>query len=119
MTFTKKEMAAIVRIAKQMCNADGRFSEIEIRNLVDFTENFDIATVEEWADEMTGYEAAAILAAMNADQKYYVCCYLAELMTVDGEINDAEIKVWQFVSTLADFPNISIREALDSNYRNL
>ena len=119
MKFTSKEMAAIVRIAKQMCNSDGRFSQSEINNLVNFTENFDISAVEDMADDMTGYEAAAILAAMTADQKYYVCCYLANLMAVDGVISDSEIKVWQFVSQLADFPNMTIREALNSKYRSL
>ena len=119
MKFTSKEMAAIVRIAKQMCNSDGRFSQSEIDNLVSFTENFDIREVENMADDMTGYEAAAILAAMDADQKYYVCCYFAELMAVDGVISDSEVKVWQFVSQLANFPSMSIREALNSNYRKL
>jgi uncharacterized tellurite resistance protein B-like protein len=119
MTFSTKEMAAIVRIAKQMCNADGRFSQSEVDNLISFTENFNIKEVEELADDMTGYEAAAILAHMSADQKYYACCYFAELMAVDGVISDAEVKVWQFVSQLADFPNMTIREALNSNYRKL
>lgn len=119
MTFSTKEMAAIVRIAKQMCNADGRFSQSEIDNLISFTENFNIKEVENLADDMTGYEAAAILAHMNADQKYYACCYFAELMAVDGVISDSEVKVWQFVSQMADFPNMTIREALNSNYRKL
>ena len=119
MTFSNQQMAAIIRIAKQMCNADGRFSQSEMDNLLNFTENFDVATVEDMADAMTGYEAAAVLARMSADQKYYVCCYFAELMAVDGVISDSEVKVWQFVSQLADFPNMSIREALNSNYRKL
>ena len=119
MTFSNQQMAAIIRIAKQMCNADGRFSQSEMDNLLNFTENFDVATVEDMADAMTGYEAAAVLARMSADQKYYVCCYFAELMAVDGVISDSEVKVWQFVSQLADFPSMSIREALNSNYRKL
>lgn len=119
MKFTDKQMGAIIRIAKQMCNSDGRFSQSEMDNLLKFTENFDVATVEDIADAMTGYEAAAVLAGMSADQKYYVCCYFANLMAVDGVISDSEVKVWQFVSQLADFPNMSIREALNSNYRSL
>ncbi len=119
MQFTNKEMGAIIRIAKQMCNADGRFSQSEMDNLLKFTENFDVATVEDLADDMTGYEAAAVLAHMTADQKYYVCCYFANLMAVDGVISDSEVKVWQFVSQLADFPNMTIREALNSNYRRM
>lgn len=119
MTFSNKEMAAIIRIAKQMCNSDGRFTQSEMNNLLNFTENFDVSYVEGLADDMTGYEAAAVLAAMSADQKYYVCCYFAELMAVDGVISDSEVKVWQFVSQMADFPNMTIREALNSNYRKL
>lgn len=42
----------------------------------------------------------------------YACGYLAAIMAADGEIADAEIKLWQLVCTLGCFPTMNIGEAL-------
>ncbi|MCM1337325.1 MAG: hypothetical protein NC187_00005 [Candidatus Amulumruptor caecigallinarius] len=55
----------------------------------------------------------ATLASMNDSQKKYVSGFLATIMVFDGDIDDAEMKVWQLTSTLMGCPTMSLREALE------
>ena len=62
---------------------------------------------------MTPATMLATLAALDDNQKKFVCGFLATIMVSDGDVDDAEVKLWQLTSSLAGFPTMSMAEAVD------
>ena len=116
MEFNRLQLAAAVKAGKAMAAADGRIDPEELKVIAIGLQEFGIVGDEtklilSLADAMEPATMLATLAAMNDDQKKFVCGYLSTIMICDGDIDDAEMKLWQLTSTLAGFPTMTIAEA--------
>lgn len=117
MTYNGKELAALVKLGLAMAQADGHVAEIEqvaiASELNSFGVNGDNSTsIFAAAAIMDAADAIATLAIMSNEQKKYATGYLAAIMAADGKIEDAEVKMWQLICTLASFPSMNVHEAL-------
>ena len=118
LSFNRREMMAILKMAGAMAGADGRAHPNEIKMMINECLRFGIDAEESkmllsQSTDMEGTEAMAIIAVMTDAQKRYVCAYLGSLMAIDGNINDNEKSLWQLVSTLCKLPTMSITDALE------
>lgn len=120
MTFTREQMTAIFKTAKLMAAADGTISKSEVDVIFLILNQYGIikdtvesVLIETLANDMEPAKSIEILSRMTNDQKKYVCGYLAAIMLSDGDINDKEVALWTLVSTMAKFPEMTMREAVD------
>lgn len=118
MTFSGKEMTAVLKAAKLIAVADGKVAEEERNAIFADLKSFGFApnslestVLEGLADNMEFAEAIVILANMNVEQKKYVCGYMAAVMISDGQIDEKEMAIWRLVSLLTKFPTMTIEEA--------
>ena len=115
--FNGKELAAIVKLALSMIMADGRVDEKEkvaltlemVRLGVKQEQLVGLIAV---AQAMDATEIIPIISNLASDEKKYVAAFLGTLMAVDGDIDDAEKKLWQLTSTLCNLPTMSIMQAV-------
>lgn len=116
MTYSIKELAAILKMAKAMAQADGTIAKEELAFIVNELKNFgatsQIKQIENLGDAMDASEAFAILSNLNPSQKKYACAYLGTICTVDGNINEKEISMWSLISLLSGFPTMHITDAI-------
>lgn len=101
-----------------MAAADGRFADEETIAIVMELANFGVSQNQAEsllvaAQLMDVSEAFSTLSSMTNEQKKYATGYLAVIMASDGDIADSEVKMWQLICTLSNFPSMNIREALD------
>lgn len=118
MELNKLQLAAMVKAGKAMAAADGKLDVEEVKvisiGLTEFGIHGDETNlILSLADAMEPALMLATLAAMNDEQKKFACGYLATIMAADGNIDDAETKLWQLTSTLAGFPTMTIAEACE------
>lgn len=117
MQFNGKELTAILKMANAMVFADGHIDQEEIKavsgELIRFGVTEEQLPVLLKASEiMEETEAIAILAGLDDEKKKYVASFLGAIMAIDGDIDDKEVILWRFVSTLCGFPTIDISEAV-------
>ena len=117
MTFSGFQLTAILKLAKAMVFADGKVTAEESVILVsEFSrfgvpsDNFNVMLNE--SDKMKASEALAIVASLTNSQKKHVCGYLAAVMTADG-VDETELALWSFISTIAQLPTMTIQEAVE------
>lgn len=118
MELNRLQLAAAVKAGKAMAAADGRIDPEELKVIAIGLSEFGIVGDEtelilSLADAMEPATMLATLAAMNDDQKKFVCGYLSTIMICDEDIDDAEMKLWQLTSALAGFPTMTIAEATE------
>lgn len=118
MNFNGLEMAAVIKAANSMIAADGRVDKSETeclsRELINFGVTPDqLPNLLQLSNVMEPTTMLSTLAAMNNNQKKYVSGFLATIMISDGDIDDAEMKLWQLTSTLMGCPTMSLKEALE------
>ncbi len=117
MQFNGKELSAIVKMAAAMASADGKVEDVEQKaialELVKFGASSEQATTMLAAAElMEPATALSVIASMSSTQKKYVSGFLAVIMACDGDIDDNEVNLWQFVCTMSGCPTMTIAEAL-------
>lgn len=118
MQFNNLELSAVLRIGKCMALADGKVEDEEMKVLALGMAEFGVTPAQfemltALSEAMTPATMLATLAALDDDQKKFVCGFLATIMVCDGDIDDAEVKLWQMTSSLAGFPKMSASEAVD------
>ena len=101
-----------------MIAADGRIDEAETQLLSRELINFGVTPEQlpqllALSQAMEPTTMLSALASMNDSQKKYVSGFLATIMISDGDIDDAEMKLWQLTSTLMGCPTMSLQEALE------
>lgn len=101
-----------------MVNADGKVDREELKVLCIGMAEFGVdeehlKLLMALADAMTPATMVATLSALNNDQKKFVCGFLATIMICDGDVDDAEVKLWQMTSTICGFPTMTIAEAAE------
>ena len=116
MKLNKLQLAAAVKAGKAMAAADGKIDPEELKVIALGLYEFGISQDEaklilSLSDAMEPTTMLATLSAMNDEQKKFVCGYLSTIMICDGDIDDAEVKLWKLTSTLAGFPTMTIDEA--------
>ena len=117
MTYSGKELAALVKLGLAMAQADGHVDDVEQYAIASELKNFGIngtnaPAILAAAAVMDASDAMSVVASMNNEQKKYACGYLAAIMAADGEISDSEVKLWQLICTLGSFPTMNIGDAL-------
>lgn len=115
--FSHREMAAIIALAKAMALADGSLDKREVSMMSKEALRFGIAPKDfmnllQKSDGMAPEETFAVIAVMNDAQKRYVTAYLGTMMAIDGNIDDAEMKLWNFVSLICKLPPMNIIDAI-------
>lgn len=115
--FSQKEMAAIIALAKAMALADGNLDKREVSMMLTEALGFgivpdDFMNLLQKSDVMEIEDAFAVISVMNDAQKRYVTAYLGTMMAVDGNIDDAEMKLWNFVSLICKLPTMNILDAI-------
>ena len=118
MQLTGLQITALLRMGLTMAFADGEFQEEEkvilCIELMKFGVQPDAAkNFMETAVTMDNDVAVGILKNMTTEQKKYATAYLAIIMAADGKIHPDEMKVWQVVSTICNFPTMRLNEALN------
>lgn len=116
MTFTKKEMSAIAKLAVAMANADGKVEKNELTYIALEMVRFGVKDSDSILEEAAGMEAStalAIVSNMTTEEKKYVTAYLGALMASDGNIDNKELALWKLVSTLCELPTMSVEEAVN------
>ena len=118
MKFSKKELAAMCKMAETIALADGNVDEQEVLvaagGLVNFCKDEEeFEAIANMSEEMSSDEMCSIISAMNKEQKKYTCGYMASVMVADEEIDEKEIAIWRLMSTLLNFPEMSLEEAID------
>lgn len=117
MVFTNQELAAILRLAHAMANADGKVTSEETMVIVNEMSRFGVdqnkgRIIGEMGVNMSYAECCQVVSNMTAEEKRYVTAFLGTLICVDKDINDSEMKLWSLVSALCDLPTMNIMEAV-------
>lgn len=117
MQFSGLELSAIVKIAVAVAASDGNVAEQEKTaislELLKFGLDEKAAnTLLTGAQAIEFKDALTIISVMDSTQKKYVAAFLAVIIAADGEILDAEVRVWSLVSALCGLPNMTIGEGV-------
>ena len=117
MFFTNQELAAILRLAHAMANADNKITSEETLVIVNEMSRFGIdqnkgRLIGEMGANMSYVECCQVVSKMTAEEKRYVTAFLGTLICVDGDIKDSEMKLWSLMSALCDLPTMNIMEAV-------
>lgn len=118
MKFNGLELSAVLKVGFAMAKADGKLEEEEMKVLATSMAEFGVDDKEfhsllTLADAMTPATMIATLASLTKRQKKFVCGFLAMIMVSDGDIDDAEVKLWQLISSLCEFPTMNIKDAIE------
>lgn len=118
MTFTEKQLAAILKQAFVLAKADGKFTDKEktafMFELLKFGVSSDrVQSILELADSMDAAESLAAIATLTLEQKKYVNGFFSAVIVSDGNIDDKELTIWSIISALCDLPEMTLAEALN------
>lgn len=119
LNFNSEDLFAIYRIASMMANADGVVYPDEERCISDEMAYLGAVTsderknVEENGTKMKPLTALNIIEHFNAEQKKYINAFLGNIISIDGDIADAELALWRLVGELCDLPKMSVRQAIN------
>jgi len=118
MKFTGHQLAAIFRLGHAMADADGTIEDEETQVIISELARFgldedEVGAVIDAGADLTGTEAMSVVSEMTDEQKAYVAAYLGVIMANDGDIDDNELKLWRFVCTVCDCPEMTIEQAFE------
>ena len=116
MTLNGKQMTALVKMMKLIMAADGVIEEAEIKYLGLELARFNVPASHlegllALSDAMEFSEAISIISSLDNTHKNYVTAALGAMIAADGDVDDAEIKIWSLVSALCNLPEMSIKQA--------
>jgi len=118
MNFQGVELAAMTKLAQMMVNADGVVDKKELAVIAVELMRFGVTREEaedivHAADAFNVEDIVPTIKAMGKEEKKYIGAYLATIMASDGQIVDAEVKMWNVISLLCGIPDMSVTEALE------
>lgn len=114
MLFTNKEKSAIVRVAVEMQGADGKDDVKEYLLNAAVFQKFHIGNAEiDNAKCISLLEALSTIASMATEEKDFISAFLGSLIVVDDHIDDKEMTLWKFISTICGFPTMNIQTAIE------
>ena len=117
MQFSGLELSAIVQLAVAIAASDGNVAEqekaaISLELLKFGVDENSVNTLVLGAQAIEYKDALTIVTLMNDTQKKYVAAFLAVIIAADGEILEAEVRVWSLISVLCGLPNMTIGEGI-------
>lgn len=116
MTFSKRELAAILNVANGMAEIDGKTDPVEMDVIYTQMERFgleheEILSLSEIAFlAMEPKTAMNIIAEMNTIQKQYVQALLIIIMASDGEIHEREMAMLRVITMVCGLPPINMND---------
>ncbi len=118
MIFTNQEMAAILKMAQVIANADGKVAREEMSLMALELARFGVSTekgklILSISHNLEASEAVAIISRMNPEEKKYVTAYLGTMICVDGNIDNKELLLWAGISEICNLPQMSIKDAIE------
>lgn len=114
--FTEKEKYAIYKVAKMMAEVDGVVLHEEVRGIEEEMANFGVkmdeydSTIIE-GEKMEAIEAFVVIHAMDAKKKKIISSFLGYFISIDNDIDDAELALWAFIIKVCNLPKMNIRQA--------
>ena len=117
MKFTKEELMSLVNAALAMA-AEGRFTvqEKDILSkemMASGLSDRERRSLVREALKMKASDALRVMSGMDEEQKKYAACFLAVMMAADNKFVENEIKMWKFICSACEFPEIEFAEALE------
>ena len=116
--FKSNELFAIFKVASMMANADSVVYPDEERCISEELMHLGAKTLEEREQvEKNGFamkplEALNIISGFTVEQKRYINAFLGYVISIDGDIADAELALWRLVGELCELPKMSVRQAI-------
>lgn len=118
MKFSKKELEAVLKITVAMASADGVITEIETNFIAYELSRFGVEPAQTGAliDETVAlpFETAiSVIKSLDEEQKYYVCAFMAGVMSCDGEVDTTELRLWQYTCQMCSLPHTTLDDAIE------
>lgn len=118
MKFSKKELEAVLKITVAMASADGVVTEIETNFIAYELSRFGVEPAQTGAliNETVAlpFETAiSVIKSLDEEQKYYVCAFMAGVMSCDGEVDTTELRLWQYTCQLCSLPHTTLDDAIE------
>lgn len=118
MIFTNQELAAILKMAMTIAEADGNVSKEETTLMALELVRFGVSeektnVIINETSKLSTTEACVIISKMTSEEKKYVTAYLGTMICADGRIEESEIKIWSLTSAICNLPAMSLREAVE------
>ena len=117
MQFNGKQLTAMTKFGIAMIQADGKVDDNELKFLAHEIASFgldenEFRTLIDLAEQMSVEEALSVVNEFDDEQKTEASAFLGAMIAADGEVDEAELKLWSLVSHLCGFPTMSIGEAI-------
>jgi hypothetical protein len=124
MEFSKKELAAMMKMGMYASASDGHVDESEKKFISLHLGAFTLKNAKELNDELYNEvyqksltisfdKACDIVREMPNSKKRFVCAFIAMVILADGYILPSELEFWNLLSIQCDLPRMSIEEARD------
>lgn len=116
MQFSKKELTAIMKVAYEMAEIDGRMDDVELEVIYSQMKRFglehdELITLSEYSIlSLPPHSAMEIIAEMSHIQKEYVQALLIIVMASDGVIHENEMIMLRMITMLCGLPPISMKD---------
>lgn len=112
------ELTAMLSAGMMLSNADGRVANEEKEILLNELTSFNVTREEaeiylKVAIDMTPEQTVEVLKVMSVEAKKYACGYLAAVMICDGDVAEKELEGWRAFSTVCDFPEMTLGDAVN------
>lgn len=114
--FSEKEKIAIYKVAKMMAEVDGVVLHEEIKSIEEEMPIFGVTDSEYDSLIITGekqeaIDAFVVIHAMDDKKKKLISSFLGYFISVDNDIDDAELALWSFIIKVCNLPKMNIRQA--------
>ena len=116
--FNQQEKYAVYKVAKMMAEADGVVLHEEIKSIEEEMPKFGV-TPDEYdsiivsGEKMEAIDAFVIIHAMDDKKKKMISSFLGYLLSVDQDIDDAELALWTFMVKVCNLPKMNVRQAVE------
>lgn len=116
LTFNDRERTAIYKVAKMMAEVDGVVLHEEIQSIEEAMLVFgvDKDAYEEIiisGEKIEAIEALVVIHSMDDKKKKIISSFLGYFISVDNDIDDAELALWVLIIKVCNLPKMNIRQA--------
>lgn len=116
--FTYQEKCSVYKVAKMMAEADGVVLHEEIKSIeaempkFGVTENeYDNLIIQ--GEKTSAIDALVTIHSMDEKKKKLISSFLGYFISVDHDIDDAELALWTFIVKVCNLPKMNIRQAIE------
>ena len=114
--FSEKEKIAIYKVAKMMAEVDGVVLHEEIKSIEEEMPRFGVVDSEYdnliiAGERIEAIDAFTVIHSMDDKKKKLISAFLGYFISVDNDIDDAELALWAFIVKVCNLPKMNIRQA--------